>query len=131
MKALAFLFLSGCGWLLDFFLFYVLITQLSLPSGVANLFSATLAAMSVFVVAKRFIFHSSGNRVKSFATYLIYTAANIAVWALLIQLLTDALYNHVTTNLTNAAVVAKVIVTPLSLASNFIVTRWLSYRSKK
>lgn len=120
--------LSGGGWLLDMLLLWLGVSQLGLPAGVASFMSATVAAMSVYVISRSVVFGSAARLDRSALAYLAYTAANIVVWAIAIQLLADALVAYFGLRTVDAALWAKIAVTPLSLAMNYVASRLLSPR---
>ncbi|MEO5806152.1 GtrA family protein [Devosia sp.] len=126
--ALQFIVLSGAGWLLDFCLFWCAIVMLGLPPGPANVISATIAAMAVYLVSSRLVFGRSEASGKAMFIYLLYTEANIALWALAITVLAGLLAAMMAP--IHAALVAKILVTPLSLTCNFLVTRFLVQRGR-
>lgn len=125
-KGRCFVALSGVGWCLDFALFYIGVDWLEMPSAWANIISATTAAMSVFLASRWWVFKASGTGLRSIFVYFLYTESNIVVWALAISWITSSIHDIASLSLTNSALLAKVIVTPLSLACNFVVSRWLS-----
>ena len=128
MKAFFYIGLAGCGWLLDLALFWSLVSAGTAP-GLANLVSASIAAMTVYLLAQRLLFLPAVFSWRRFLTYLAYTEANIVLWALAIQSLSSFLWhNGILDNQHAASVLAKVLVTPLSMAGNFVVTRILSGR---
>jgi len=126
MKALVYVGFAGSGWVLDMALFWCLVSA-GLAPGLANLVSASIAAMTVYWAAQRFLFGATTFSGRRFLTYLAYTEANIVFWAFVIQLLAGFLWDKGWLPAeTSAALAAKVLVTPLSLASNYLVTRFLA-----
>lgn len=126
MQAIHYIVLSGLGWVFDLTLFSTLVSNGVAP-GVANLFSATIAAMAVYAVSRRIIFRSTKFQPGRFAAYFAYTEANIGFWAVAVQLLTGLILGSgLPIRGAQAAIVAKILITPLSMVSNFMVTRWLS-----
>jgi len=128
---LRFVVLSGFGWILDFFLFWIGITKVGLSPGLANFVSATFAAMCVYCAAQWLVFASRRISLTATAGYLLYTEANILVWALVIQFFSNAITKIVEIDLEMAALVAKIIVTPLTLGCNFLVSRKISLVESK
>ncbi|TAA44347.1 hypothetical protein EAT51_02880 [Pseudoxanthomonas winnipegensis] len=125
-RALSFVLLSGLGWCMDMFLFYWLIhTSLSSP-GLANVASATIAAMAVFMVSRVLVFGDRRRGMKGMLGYLLYTELNILASAAAIEGIARYFYMVHGFQFAATAIVAKVLVTPLSLVCNFLVTRWLS-----
>lgn len=125
-RALGFVLFSGFGWCLDMCLFFGLVHALALPPGLANLVSATTAAMAVFVVSRVLLFDGARRGVKPILGYFFYTEVNILLSAAAIEAIALHLSSAYTLQSTTAAIAAKILVTPLSLACNFFVTRWIS-----
>lgn len=121
-----FVAISGCGWLLDFALFSLAVGLAHWPPGVANLVSATVAALSVFLVSRRLVFRRNDRDWRAVGLYLAYTEANIVFWSLAIQLVSGTFVTWALAP-SMAAMLAKIVVTPLSLTANFFVTRLLSH----
>ncbi|XQA63412.1 GtrA family protein [Xanthomonas sacchari] len=121
-----FVLLSGFGWCLDFAIFYANIAWLGLQPAWANMISATVAAMTVFVIARWVIFDSGSRSFRSTIIYLAYTEFNIVVWALVISFVASLLHSWTSLATATGAVIAKIIVTPISLFLNFVVSRRLS-----
>ncbi|KAB2702071.1 GtrA family protein [Brucella lupini] len=128
VQAVKFIIFSGLGWLCDFAIFGLLVSVAGMSAGSANFISATIAAMAVFIASKLFIFASRESLGRSTLYYLIYTEANILVWALIIQFITHQLVSLNVLNYSTSALFAKLIVTPFSLLCNFVTSRWLSNR---
>ena len=127
--------LSGMGWLLDFALLLSMVGGLGVPPFVANVISSSAAALTVFLLSRRFIFdRSEGALAVRIAVYLVYTLSLItaAAWAmtLIIQLLAGLAqvngYNPAPAVLTACA---KVLITPPQLLLNFLMSRHMSERA--
>jgi putative flippase GtrA len=130
MSAVIFVLLSGAGWGLDMGMFWLGVSGLGLPPGVANLGSATIAAMTVYAASRSLAFRASARPDASFFAYLAYTAVNIVLWAAAIQLLTGLIVDqHMLDAPDAAALLAKIVVTPFSLGCNFLVARRLTQRA--
>lgn len=129
-KAFAFVLLSGFGWCLDMSLFYGLVHILKLGPGIANMASATTAAMIVFLITRSLIFNSRHNGKNSIAVYFFYIEINILLSATGIEWLAQHLSSAYEVAPTSAAITSKVLITPASLICNFLVTRWLSGSKK-
>lgn len=125
-KGAQFVALSGAGWCLDFLLFYVALVYFFASPALANLIGSTTATMIVFLVSQRIIFDARYISFRSSAIYLIYTESNIVIWSLIISLVSLSIHDSTTATASWAAITAKVIVTPLSLVCNYLVSRWLS-----
>lgn len=126
--------LSGGGWILDFIILLSLVSALSAPPFVANVISSSIAALTVFLVSRRFLFASAegalGTRV---AIYFVYTLSVIAVAALAMALIVTGLdgmtqiYGY-SPGRTALAAAAKILVTPPQLLMNFLMSRHMSER---
>lgn len=130
--ALGFASLSGAGWLFDMALFSVLVSVAGFAPALANFISASIAALSVFLLSRSAVFGNRGGGARPALVYLGYTWAMIVVWSFAIASLAGLLAtpaddgNALVGEPSMAAIVAKVIVTPFSLALNFLVARFLS-----
>lgn len=127
--------LSGMGWLLDFALLLSMVGALGMPPFAANVVSSSTAALTVFLVSRRFIFDRSegalGTRV---AVYLLYTLCLItaAAWVmtLIIQVLAGlAQANGYAPSPAVLTACAKVLITPPQLLLNFLMSRHMSERT--
>ena len=130
-KQVQFVLLSFAGWCLDFVLFYAGVTLLSVPPAWSNIISSATAAMTVFLVSQRFIFDAQYVSIRSNVIYFVYTVSNIIVWSCAIAFLSSSISNALTLAGASSALIAKVVVTPLSLFCNFFVSRWVANRWKK
>lgn len=130
-QALKFIALSGAGWLLDMALFAASVAWLHVPEGVANFCSATIAAMTVFFVSQKVVFDLERRPLGGALIYWIYTEANIVVWSILISLLAGMIAQlALLPDPAGPAIIAKLIVTPFSLALNFVVAKHLSRKTR-
>lgn len=127
--------LSGVGWLLDFTLLLSMVSGLGLPPFVANVISSSTAALTVFLVSRRFIFtRNEGVLGTRIAAYFVYTLCVIAAAALAMTFIIRVLnglalaYGDAPSS-TLLTAVAKVLVTPPQLLMNFVMSRYLSERT--
>ena len=127
--------LSGAGWLLDFSLLLLMVGAFSVPPFAANVVSSSIAALSVFLLSRRFIFaRSAGALGRRVTIYLLYTLCVIAAAALAISLLVGGLdglaqLHGLHPSRTVLAAVAKILVTPPQLLMNFLMSRHMSERA--
>lgn len=120
-----FAFVSGVGWLFDVAVLAGLTRLAAWPPFAANLVSSLLAASAVFLFTRKRVHAGQDGAVPGrLAGYLIYTLAVILAASALMQALADALAGGFTP--TAAALLAKVVVTPPQLLSNFLVSRFIS-----
>ena len=119
--------MSGCGWLFDVCLLATLVEVAKLGPAWANLISSLCAASVVFLVSRERIFSgAAGSPAARLAVYLTYTALQVAVASAAIGLLArpiagEARLLGLAGVATLAAVLAKIIVTPVQLGLNFVV----------
>ena len=125
-----FIALSGVGWLLDFIVFSLEVIMFKMSAGYANIFSATLAAILVFVASQVLIFKVEKLSTLAVLVYMIYTLLNIVIWAFCIEYTSSLLGQMQLIDLGLASIISKVVITPLSLACNFIVTKHISRKFK-
>ena len=127
--------LSGMGWLLDLALLLSMVGALGAPPFVANIVSSSTAALTVFLLSRRYIFDRSegalGTRV---AVYLLYTLCLITVAAgvmtVIIQVLAGlAQANGYAPSRAVLTACAKVLITPPQLLLNFLMSRHMSERA--
>jgi hypothetical protein len=117
---LLFTLTSGVGWLIDIGLFTWL-TAIGLAPLSANLISAGTAVTYVFLVSTRRIFsHDHSYMVGKFLFYLAYQIAAVFLASLAIDVLYRIVGGH--------PLLAKVLVTPVTLYMNFIFMAYLLER---
>jgi len=115
-----FALISGLGWLIDFSVFSSLCYLL--PVYAANLIGASLAVLFVFYASLRPVFMYAGQQTsRKLFQYIAYQV--VAIW--LASLLIDTL-SVVLSGMPWAPLMAKIAVTPLTFAANFLFMRWLS-----
>lgn len=132
-----FIGLSGAGWLFDLALFVALTSALGVASGVSNAVSGVTAASIVFALSNRMVFGASntglGRKVAVFALYqgVLILLASVAVSQTHEGLLRIA--PHVAPGVDPALlpVAAKCLVTPFTLAANFVVGRTIAHILEK
>lgn len=110
-----FALVSGTGLAIDFALFAAL-TAGTAPPFAANLASAGCAVAFVYFASVRRVFRD-GPRAASFAAYLVYQAAAIALASLAVAALSRVL---------PAPLLAKIAVLPATFAANFLFMRALT-----
>lgn len=127
--------LSGAGWLLDFFILLVLVRFFGLPVFGANLLSAGTAGLLVFLLSRKMVFRAShGNVARRALFYLVYTLAVIVLASWTMRLLVGMFHASGNAWLMRpviAAALAKILVTPATLALNFIVAKGVNEFGKK
>jgi putative flippase GtrA len=132
LKGAFFIGLSGLGWLLDISLLVLLVGRLGLQAFPASIASASVAALSVFLISRRFIFKGRRNALGTrVALYMGYSLCMILAAAAAIHGLVHlgrgaALGLHWAVPASLLAACAKVVVTPPQLLANFHVARFMS-----
>ena len=130
-KFIKFGFLSGGGWLLDSSLLLLLSQRLGISLSMANFISSSIAALSVYTVARFVVFHASQGRplLKTLA-YFCYTCgiivlASVLIGPLALSLQRGADYLSVSPTAAQISFLAKVGITPPQLLANFLMSRYL------
>ena len=133
LQIVEFIGFSGIGWLIDFS-FYLGLSALGLPVGVANYLSAIPGVTFVFCFAtkKTFVVNTGGLSLRTkYILYLIYQLLLVAAVSLLNQLLFDWIRSAVLPEsllYRFAAVISKVLITPVTMTINFLVLKRLTER---
>ena len=125
-QAIRFFGLSGIGWLMDFAVF----TLLSYVTGnpfLSNVFSSVVGASFVFVFSTRFVFQDNSHipLAVKYVVYLVYQAVLIYVISKLLAVVDAFILTHFTWQLILgfSALLAKMIVTPVTMTLNFFVMK--------
>lgn len=132
-QGLAFILISGIGWLLDFGVYGYLTGVAGWKVAYANFLSAVPAVTFVFVMSTRHIFAKGRRRLSLYQKYILY---------LLYQILLVASVSWLAQELYNAMIrfsclwsdlfcdylpiVVKLIITPLTVSANFFVMKVLT-----
>lgn len=132
---LAFIGISGLGWIIDFSVYCLLSICFEVPVGVANIISAIPAVSFVFVASTRKNFVNENAKIALRYKYLIYVAEQI-VQVCLVSLLTQVVFNGLQSvsfieNVISVAqlkVLVKIGLTPITMTINFIFMKFLIER---
>lgn len=135
-----FTIVSGIGWLIDFLIFGASI-KLGLTAAHANLISASVAVLFVFVTSRQWIFrHHVGSMRSVIAKYVLWNifAVSLASWGVgamhglfassAADLLEFARFHYsqvLMTAQTLSAIAAKLFITPFTMYSNFVVLGYI------
>ena len=125
---ITFVMLSGLGWLIDFAVFGMLVGFVHLTPFFSNYISSVCGAAFAFfafsVISTKGLYRPRGREL---GIYIAYQIASITVFSLAIEFLSRLLgvYNFVVVGLVVAPFLAKVVVTPFSLLTNYVVSRLL------
>lgn len=133
-QALMFVVISGTGWLLDTAVFLLLSGPGSWPVIAANIASSCCGVLLVFIVSSRSIFQrNEGSMLQKVLVLLLFNATVILASSVVLGLIATQLTQSatrldwaVTPGMVRLA--AKVLVTPVTLALNFVVVRLLLER---
>ena len=125
-QILRFLGLSGIGWLMDFTVYTLLSLRME-NLALVNVFSSLVGASFVFLFSTRFVFRDS-HRIPLGLKYVIYIVYQLLLIFLISKLLAwiaagIALYAPWALLRKLAAVLSKIIVTPITMTVNFLVMK--------
>ena len=124
-----FIGISGIGWILDFFVFNCLTFVVEKVS-IANMISSLVGVSFVFCVSTKNTFkqREGGFPIKwKFFFYIIYQIILIILISYLLEFLKVGLENFLmkTVLVKFVAVMAKILVTPITMSLNFVVMKFL------
>lgn len=126
---LAFVFVSGLGWVLDMVSYAGLTQAAGLPVGYANFISSMIGVTYVWVVAlKRLFGKGAYGRSIFLPIYWSYQALSILGYSFLIPLVLAAEFNVWLSQLARVppALAAKILLTAPNLVTNFLFMRFLT-----
>ena len=133
-QALAFVAVSGGGWLVDVSVFMGLTALVAWLPLYANIVSSSCGVLFVFVVSSRRIFErNAGSMLQKVALLILFNLLVIVVCSFVLAAIVTGLSRLAFGTglmLPPAAIglAAKVIVTPMTLVLNFLVVRFLLER---
>ncbi len=123
-----FTILSGIGWMIDVSLTLGLVSA-GLAVVFANAIGATAAVTFVYITAQRHVFRLNPGRLSAserFGAYVLYQVVAITVASVLIGAVAWILAGVLAElSPTLIAAIAKIVITPLTLYSNFLFMGWL------
>ena len=125
-QAIRFVGLSGIGWLMDFAVYTLLSLRME-NLALVNVFSSLVGASFVFVFSTRFVFRDS-HRIPLWLKYAIYIVYQLLLIFLISKLLAwiaagIALHAPWTVLRRLAAILSKIIVTPITMTINFFAMK--------
>ncbi len=133
-QALLFVALSGTGWLLDTTVFMLLSGPGGWPVVAANMVSGSCGTLFVFLASSRGVFsRNEGSMAQKIGALLLFNAAVILASSVVLGLIAAGLADGAA-GLGWAVpppalrLAAKVLVTPVTLALNFVIVRFLLER---
>ncbi len=133
-QALLFVALSGTGWLLDTAVFMLLSGPGGWPVVAANMVSGSCGTLFVFMASSRGVFQrNEGSMRQKIGALLLFNAAVILASSVVLGLIAGGLADGAARlgwAVAPGAVrlAAKVLVTPVTLALNFVIVRFLLER---
>lgn len=131
-QGIAFVGISGIGWIMDFVIFNLLNLKSSYVS-VNNMVSSLVAVCFVFSVSTRKTFTQKDGGIPlkvKFALYILYQIVLILLVSQLLAVIAAGLYQIFNGSIIGSfsAMAAKIIVTPLTMCLNFLVMKLLIER---
>ena len=133
-QALLFVALSGTGWLLDTTVFMLLSGPGRWPVVAANMVSGSCGTLFVFMASSRGVFsRNEGSMAQKIGALLLFNAAVILASSVVLGVIAAGLADGAARlgwAVPPAALrlAAKVLVTPVTLALNFVIVRFLLER---
>ena len=136
-RGLRFVLLSGMGWVLDTVVFLAVVASGQAGVMMANVMGGACGAAFAFLTSNRWVFAGREEGVAArLVVYLAYTVALIFAASALVDLtarfVAAALaWWSMALPHTMVAFIAKCVITPLTLAANFVVARFLIERGNR
>ena len=130
IQFLKFLFVSGTGWIIDFGLYLMLTGIFGLQILYSNILSSIPAITFVFIISTKKIFVENKDGFSIKKKYLIYFVYQM-ILILLVSLLGQFLYTIAIKNGINFSllkIIIKIMITPVTMALNFFVIKYLAER---
>ena len=131
LQALKFFGISGIGWLLDFGA-YTLLGVFSENLFLNNVVSSWLGVTFTFVFSTRAVFKSAGRIPlwAKYAVYLLYQAVLIFCISRLLEVIDGEILRQCGVEFIQKSsyIIAKIIVTPITMVLNFLVMKGLMER---
>ena len=131
-KALRFILISGCGWLMDTAIYMLLTTFASVPVQYANIISSLPAITFVFFMSTKKAFEQKESRIGLQYKYIVYVVYQ-AVLVVLISMLAGFLFRCLEQSFlyeyeliaTWGKFLIKCLITPITMTVNFFVMHFL------
>lgn len=129
MKKLSlFIITSGFGWLLDMTIFFSCVHFFNIPVVLSNFISAGMAVIFVFFLSTKHIFKNVGASISlKLVIYIFFQLVSIFIFSIIIEWM-STFFAYFQSISGMRHIVAKIVVTPISLLTNFIVMRYLIER---
>lgn len=128
-QAIKFFGISGIGWLIDMVIFTTL-TNLEVNTILSNIISSLVAVTFVYFTSTKKIFINKNENInlnKKYVIYIIYQVLMILASSTLIGVINNGiiLYINYEIFLKYSKIIAKILVTPLTMICNFIFMKLL------
>ncbi len=127
-QAIRFVGVSGIGWLLDFTVYTLLGIWFPHPE-INNMISSMIGVTFVFIFSTKKIFHHDGKLSLKwkYVIYVVYQLILIFLISKLLGLVNGWILQYVTWGLILrfSTIVAKIVVTPITMVVNFFVMKGL------
>ena len=126
LQLLKFMGISGIGWCLDFIL-YTILAFLGVNLFCANACGAVLGVSFVFIFSTRYIFKNE-RKIPLWAKYFIYVIYQVVLIIIISKILV-IIASFLLANSPQflnekfSAILAKILITPLTMICNFIVLK--------
>ncbi len=124
-----FIGISGIGWCIDFGLYIVFTSVFGWPVFISNCLSAVPAVTLVFTVSTAKIFQRSGGKVPVYMKYILYLTYQFFL-LLAVSSLGQWLADMIAAKAADVGmlvrfskVIAKILITPVTMVMNFIVMK--------
>lgn len=125
-QAVRFVGLSGIGWLIDMTAYSILIYITKDPF-YSNICSSVVGASFVFVVSTRVVFQNSKriSLTMKYGIYIVYQIVLIILMSKLLSAIDNVILTYITWEMITrfSAVLAKILVTPVTMTLNFFVMK--------
>lgn len=124
-----FVLLSGLGWLCDFATFTLLVKFFDVPGGLANFGSSYVGVTFVWFTSLKAVFGRTGAaRGRFLFSYWAFQFVSILAYSQFLQWVSLGVQGAILIPILtmNAAITAKVFITPFNLVTNFLFMKWLT-----
>ena len=124
----SFIGISGIGWIIDFVIYNILYSVFKVDISIANIISSLVGVTFVFIFSTRKVFENSGKldiRIKC-AIYIVYQIILILCVSKIMPSIKDLLISFdIKLVVKYANVLAKILITPITMTINFIFMKYL------
>jgi putative flippase GtrA len=128
-RFLGFSLLSGVGWLCDFSIFSLLVKLFGMQGFPANLISSYCGVTFVWFTSLKLVFNRRAKGQERFLViFWCYQFGSILAYSQVLSLIVHGIQQLGKLELIgqNAIIVAKIIITPFNLLTNFMFMRYLT-----